>query len=88
MSDGTRAMAARPWWVPGGIAWRTRLLVGVMVVMVLAGSAAPEIAVATDADIDVGADGDSISVEIGTPPDVADGGDGSTDSGLEQAPGR
>ena len=70
------------------VRYRLVRLVAALIMTMWGTSTVAGVAAATaDADIDVGADGDSISVEIGTPPDVIDGDDGSTDGGSDQPPG-
>ena len=64
-----------------------RLVMAVILMMWGTSTVAGVAAATADAAIDVGADGDSISVEIGTPPDVIDGDDGSADGGSDQPPG-
>jgi hypothetical protein len=92
MSPKVQLVRTRSRWaqrrITGPARWSTSAMLAMALVTALTWGGAQRTAVATsDADIDVGADGDSISVEIGTPPDVIDGDDGSTDGGSEQPPG-
>ena len=92
MSPKVQLVRTRSRWaqrrITGPARWSTSAMLAMALVTALTWGGAQRTAVASsDADIDVGADGDSISVEIGTPPDVIDGDDGSADGGSDQPPG-